>query len=125
MINMNAKKLLVVAALSISGASHALTLEQSRGMIYAQCAGVYMTLSSIAFDQNNTQEYQRASDLLAVASAKATDRIGDSRTTDIGEATVYRLLTLYRKNPTAGKAQINKERSQCREFFEKRTANLN
>jgi hypothetical protein len=117
--NVNAKKLLLVAVLSLSGGAHALTLDQSTGMVYAGCAGVYMAESSIAYSTNRTDDYDRAQALLDQASGRASDLIGDGRTTDIGEATVTRLLNSYRKNPAAGLALVANERAVCREIFEK------
>ena len=116
---MNAKKFLVVAALSLSSGAHALTLDQSTGMVYAGCAGVYMAESSIAYSTNRTDDYDRAQALLDQASGRASDLIGDGRTTDIGEATVTRLLNSYRKNPATGLALVANERAVCREIFER------
>jgi hypothetical protein len=116
---MNLKQVLVTGLLVATGSANALTLEQSRGMMYARCAGVYMTEASIAFGQNRMEDYEQASNLLATASIEASDRIGDAKTTDIGEATVSKLLNAYRKNPISSKKTITKERLACSEIFEK------
>jgi hypothetical protein len=116
---MKIKQILVIALLVATGSANALTLEQSRGMMYARCAGVYMTEASIAFGQNRMEDYEAAERLLSVASTEASERIGDGRTTDIGEATVSRLLNLHRKNPTLAKTQISKERLTCQDLFDK------
>jgi predicted DNA-binding protein len=115
---MAAKKLLAVALMVAAGSSQALTLEQSRGMVYAQCAGVYMAEASVAYGQNRMEDYYLAERLLTAASTGASERIGDGRTTDIGEATVARLLNAYKKNPILGEDLIAKERLTCSKIFE-------
>ena len=55
---MRTKIILAAALLSVTAASQALTLEQSRGMVYAHCAGVYMAASSVAFEQNRMSDYE-------------------------------------------------------------------
>jgi glycerol dehydrogenase-like iron-containing ADH family enzyme len=114
---MNLKQILVAGLLATTGSANALTLEQSRGMVYAECAGAYMAAASVAFDQNRTTDYERSSRLLDLASEQASIRIGDGRTTDIAEATVSRLLNEYRKNPLVAIDTIATECSACSEYF--------
>ena len=115
---MRTKTILAVAAMAVAGGANALTLEQSRGMVYAGCAGVYMADASVAYGQNRTEDYYAANRLLTQASEAASNRIGDGKTTDIGEATVARLLNAYKKNPILGEDLIAKERLVCSKIFE-------
>ena len=77
-----------------------------------------MAASSVAFEKNRTDEYEAMSRLLSLASDAATVRIGDSKTTDIGESTVTRLLNAYRKNPVLGAAVIARKCTECAKYFE-------
>lgn len=115
---MRTKTILAVAALTVAGGANALTLEQSRGMTYAWCAGVYMADASVAYGQNRMEDYEAANRLLIQASEAASSRIGDSKTTDIGESTVSRLLNLYKRNPILGEDKIDRERGECAKYFE-------
>ena len=115
---MRTKTILAVAGLVLASSAHALTLEQSRGMTYAWCAGVYMAESSVAYGQNRMEDYYLANRLLTQASEAASSRIGDAKTTDIGESTVSRLLNLYKRNPILGEDKIAKERLECAKYFE-------
>jgi hypothetical protein len=114
---MRTKIILAAALLSVTAATQALTLEQSRGMVYAHCAGVYMAASSVAFEQNRTGDYEKMSRLLSLASDGATTRIGNSKTTDIAESSVTQLLKAYRKNPILAEDKIAKESLTCSEYF--------
>ena len=115
---MRNKAILAVLALTAAGSAGALTLEQSRGAVYAQCAGVYMAEASVAYRQNRMEDYSQAERYLEAASEAATVRIGDAKTTKIGESTVTRLLNLYHKNPVLGEDRIARERTPCAEYFE-------
>ena len=115
---MRTKIILAAALLSVTAASQALTLEQSRGMVYAHCAGVYMAASSVAFEQNRMSDYEEMSRLLSLASDEATSRIGNGKTTDIAESSVTMLLNAYRKNSLLGQDKIAKERLTCSKYFE-------
>ena len=115
---MRTKTLLAVTLLTMAASSNALTLEESRGMVYAHCAGVYMAASSVAFEKNHTDEYDATSRLLSQASDAATVRIGDSKTTDIAEYSVTSLLNSYRRNPILGEDKIARARSECAKYFE-------
>jgi hypothetical protein len=116
---MTTKLVLAGALMALSTGASALTQEQSRGMIYARCAGTYLAAASVAYKQNDTQDYNLFERLVTVASAGATVRIGDVQTTKIGENTANRLLDLYQRNPILGEDRIARERDACAPHFEK------
>jgi hypothetical protein len=113
---MKSKILLATLMLGISTAN-ALTYEQSRGMVYAKCAGVYMAENSISFGKNRSSDTTSTDRKLDFSSEQATLRLGDAKTEQIGDKTAHLLITLYRKNNTSGAERVTKELLMCDRFL--------
>jgi predicted HNH restriction endonuclease len=111
------KKILILILL-ISSNAQALTLQQSEGMVAAQCAGTYFSDLVIADRQGLDREDELRSKV-TFASGISQDLIGNVRTEILAESAVTELINAYERNAKLGYAKITAASKDCDAFLAK------